>query len=379
MVRRSSWVLLIVLLLPASARPCSLCVGNGVRPATLREEAGQRDARIILHGVITKADIRPDESGTSELEIVDVLRGDPVLAGRKTITIPRYIPAKDKPRFVVFCSVLQNGNLDPYRGVPLKSPAAADYLKGLLALPPERDAQLLFYFRWLENEDPEVGLDAYLEFAKASDREIGRVAPRLDPVKLRAWLRADGTPLERLSLYAFLLGACGGEDDVAYLREQLAHTDSERVLIAYDGLLGAYIQRRPAEGWRLAEQLLADGRSPLPARLAAVRTLRIFMGWQADVSKASVLRCEAAMLRQGELADLAAEDLRKWAVWDLTADVLGCYARKDVDSPLVRQAVLRYALQCQPPERTRDFLAERRRLDPDLVRMAEESLLYEKR
>ena len=40
---------------------------------------------------------------------------------------------------------------------------------------------------------------------------------------------------------------------------------------------------------------------------------------------------------------------------------------------------IRYALVCPPDDRTRAFLADRRRLEPDLVRQAEESLMYEKR
>jgi hypothetical protein len=381
MLRRLPWVLSAVLLLPAPARPCSLCQG-GVRPPTLREEAAQRDARLIFHGVVTKSGLRPDGSGSSEMQILDVLRPDAALAGHKVVTIPRYIHVADPkapPRFLIFCGVRENGDLDPYRGVPLKSAASADYVKGLLALPPQRDAQLLFFFRWLENADPEVADDAFLEFAKAADREIGQVAARLDAGKLRAWLKDPNTPVERLSLYAFLLGACGGDADAEFLREQLTHTDSERVLTAYDGLLGAYIQRRPAEGWRLAEQLVGDGKAPLQVRLAAVRTLRLFMGWQPEACRPAVLRCAAALLRQGELADLAVEDLRRWKAWDLTTEVLACYGRQGVDSPLIRQAVIRYALVCPPDDRTRAFLADRRRLDADLVRQAEESLLYEKR
>jgi len=315
------------------------------------------------------------------MQIVDVLRNDPVLAGRKTLTIPHYLHVDPKapPRFVVFCAVLQNGDLDPYHGVTLRDAASAEYVKGVLALPADRDAQLLFFFRWLENADPEVARDAFLEFAKANDRELGRVAARLDAARLRAFLRNPDTPTERRSLYAFLLGACGNDADAAQLREQIRHTDDERVLAAYDGLLGGYIQRKPADGWRLAEELLGDGRAPLQARLAAVRTLRFFMGWQPESSRAGVLRCVAAELRQGELADLAVEDLRRWGLWDLGGDVLACYGRKNVDSPLVRLAVLRYALTCPQDDRSRAFLAERRRLDPDLVRQAEESLLYEKR
>jgi len=111
----------------------------------------------------------------------------------------------------------------------------------------------------------------------------------------------------------------------------------------------------------------------LPLRLAAVRTLRFYHGAQPKESRANVLKGLAAMIIQGELADLAIEDLRSWQMWDLTREVLGLYGKKGYDAPILQRAIIRYALSCKD-NASLTFLADRRRLEPDLVKEVEEML-----
>jgi hypothetical protein len=357
---------------PVSA--CNLC-NNVQQSLTFRQEAGQ--AKLILYGTLEKPRL-VGEMGKTDLRVETVLKTDTAFKPAAVIEVPRYVPAdpKDPPHFVLFCDVF-NGNLDPYRGVPLKGKEAVDYLKGALVLDPkDRTATLLYYFRYLEHADKELANDAFLEFAKANDREIGQVAPKLAPERLRAWVKDPQTPVQRLGLYAFLLGACGGDPDTALFRSLLQDPD-ERTTSAFDGILGGYIQLRPSEGWDLAMALLRDEKKPFPVRYAVVRTLRFYHGWKPDETRAQVLRGLAVALPEGDLADLAVEDLRRWQAWDLTADVLALYARKSHSAPIMRRAILRYALCCPRPEAA-TFLADRRREDPALVKDVEESLQFEK-
>ena len=60
-------------------------------------------------------------------------------------------------------------------------------------------------------------------------------------------------------------------------------------------------------------------------------------------------------------------------MWDLTAKVLAQYGRPTHDTPIVRRTIIRYALCCPQPE-ARQFIANLRRLDPELVRELEEGL-----
>src|SRR5207247_11387012 len=138
-----------------------------------------------------------------------------------------------------------------------------------------------------------------------------------------------------------------------------------------------YIQLRPEEGWEQALATLRDEKKPFPVRFAVLRTLRFFHGWKPRETQARVLRGLAAVLPQGDLADLAIEDLRRWQLWDLTAPVLAQYGKKSHDAPLMRHAIVRYALSCPKAEATQ-FVAERRRQEPEVVKDVEESLQFEK-
>src|SRR5207248_9677103 len=116
---------------------------------------------------------------------------------------------KNPPKYAVFCDVF-NGRLDPYRGIPIQSADFMGYLKGIISLDAHDSTRaLLYYFDFLDHKDSTIADDAFLEFAKANDQEIGRIAGRLDGRKLRKWVQDPQTPAIRLNLYGFLLGACG--------------------------------------------------------------------------------------------------------------------------------------------------------------------------
>jgi hypothetical protein len=364
--------LALLLLLPRPAAPCSLCGGDLKSRLTLRQEAGRPTARMILYGTIRNK----RDSTVSELVLNSILRSNPFLKGKTFLTLPRFYPVNDA-KLIVFCD-LDKGKIDPYRGVPIKGASAVDYLKKALALN-KKDVvgNLAFFFRYLNDADPEVSRDAFLEFAKTGDQDIARAAPKLSADKLRTWLKDAKTPPERLSVYALLLGACGKEADAKLLRELLDRKE-ERYTNAADGLLGGYMHRKPKEGWDLAFAILRDGRKPLTLRLAVLRVLRYYHGAQPRESRANVLKAMGVVLAQGELADLAVEDLRQWQMWDLTRPILALYGKKGFDAPLMQRAILRYALCCKATAESKDFLAKRRAAEAEVVKEVEESLELEK-
>jgi hypothetical protein len=366
--------LILLTLLPCPAAACSLCGGALQQSPTLRQEAAQPNARMILFGAIQNV----RGASSTELTIEAVLRSDPILAGKKTLNLGRYLPAdaKNPPRYLVFCDVIKD-KVDAYRGVPIRSAEGLDYMKKVLALDAKNPAgNLDFYFHYLEHPDKEIAFDAFLEFARANDQQTGQASAKLSPEKLRGWLKDPQTPPERLSLYAFLLGGCGGDADAAFLESKLKD-DDERTINAYDGYLGGYVHLRPRDGWDKVTSVLRDGRKPLPMRLAVVRTVRMYHGWKPKESRDDVLKSLAAMIAQGELADVAIEDLRRWKMWDLTPDVLALYGKKGFDAPIMQRAILRYGLSCTE-ETAAKFIAERRRYEPEVVKEVEDSLQFEK-
>jgi len=114
--------------------------------------------------------------------------------------------------------------------------------------------------------------------------------------------------------------------------------------------------------------------------MAVLRTLRFYHGWKPDESKAQVLRGLATLVPEGDIADLAIEDLRLWEMWDLTPDVLAQYGKPTHGAPIMKRSLIRYALSSAPARKdAAEFLNARRLAEPDLVKEVEESLKYEKK
>jgi hypothetical protein len=383
-VKRALGIVVLVIALVASpVRPCSLCTLQ-VQTATYRQDAGQ--SKLILFGAVTASRLLPANGagdagkGVSTFEIKTVLKSDPWLGKKTAVEIPRYVPVsdpKDPPKFILFCDVYK-GDIDVFRGAPVKTETAAVYLKGLLAADAKGTTDVLRHcFDYLEHADKELAADAYLEFAKATDRDIAGVAPKLPPEKLRGWLKDANTPEQRLGMYAFLLGGCGGDADAKLLRAMI-EKPTERTSPAFDGLLGGYIQLRPKDGWDLALSILKDEKRPFALRFAVVRTLRFYHTWKPEETQKLVMQGMATILSQSDVADIAVEDLRRWKAWDLTSDVLALYGKKGYDAPLMQRALVRYALTCSRPE-AKKFADDLRRTDPELYRDVAEALEFEKK
>jgi hypothetical protein len=357
---------------------CSLCPA-GAATATFREDAAA--AKLVIYGTLSNPRVNPSAPGSgtdgsaTDLTIERVIKTDPILGGRKVVTLPRYVPVdvKNPPKFLVFCDVA-NGKLEPFRGCPV-SPALVEYLCGALALNPTDASKRFAYLgRFLDHPDPEVAGDAFREFAQAGDVDIAVAARQLDPAKLRKLLTDPQTPPDRLTLFAYLLGGCGSAGD-ADLLARLIRASDDRFARAIGGLLAGYTQLRPDEGWRTLHGILSDPQQPFARRLAALSTVRFFYRSQ-PMSRPRALQVVGILVPQGDLCDLAVEDLRQWREWGLTTDVLAQYGKKSHAAPMVRRAIARYALSCPRPE-AKQFVDQLRRMDWQLVKDVEDAMAFE--
>jgi hypothetical protein len=183
-------------------------------------------------------------------------------------------------------------------------------------------------------------------------------------------------PAERLGVFAFLLGACGGEQD-ADLLHQMILENSERSRAALSGLLGGYIKLRPEAGWQNVWDILADEQRPFGDKLAVLGTVRFYHGWKPEDAREPILKAMETLVRQGDLADLAIEDLRRWHWWDLTNLILAQFGRESHSAPLVERAIVRYALSC-PKSEAEQFVTAVAQRDPEMVNDLREALEFEK-
>jgi hypothetical protein len=151
----------------------------------------------------------------------------------------------------------------------------------------------------------------------------------------------------------------------------------KRLTAGVDGMVAGYIMLKPKEGWAYLRDLLKDPTKEFMARYAALRAARFFWEWRPDVvDKRTVVEAAALLLDQGDIADLAIEDLRKWKSWELADRVIGLYGEKSHDVPIIRRAILRYALSCPGPKAAA-FVDGIRQKDPELVKDVEELLKLE--
>lgn len=374
MAIRFAVVLLVVLATVRDAPACTFC-GPSIRTLpTLRTQYAE--AKVVAYGRLKNPRFDPKtDLGSTDFHVETVLKDDPARAGRTLLTIPRYEPViGDTPAGYLLVCKVSGGALDPAFGLPATA-AVVEYVKAVAALDPADPAKLFgFLFTHLDAADPAVAEDAFREFARANDADLLKAAARYDPAKLRKLIGDPAVPAERLGVFAFLLGACGTPADAAFLAGLVkADPLPERTTAAFGGLLAGYVMLDPKGGWAFTEAVLAEPKRGYGDRLAALNTVRYFQATRAKEYKAEVLRCCAVLLPDGDLADQAAEDLRRWAYWDLTADVLAPYGRPTHAAPIVKRAIVRYALSC-PDERAKVFVTGLRQTEPKLVKDVEEML-----
>jgi hypothetical protein len=357
---------------------CPFC--TGAEGKTLTADAA--DASLILFGKLTNARLDPKDqfAGQTDLEIETIVKSHDILAGRKVITIPRYLPSDADYRILVFFDVYK-GQLDSFRGEPVKADSRiASYVKGALAVKDKDPAtRLKYFFDYLEDKDATVSLDSYKEFASADYKDYRLVAEKLPPETIARWLKDPNTSVARLGLYASMLGHCGKPEHAALLRKFL--DDPQRQSTSgMDGIMAGYVLIQPKEGWAALADIMRDEKLEFNLRYAALRASRFFHEFRSDaVPKADVAKAVSALIDQKDIADLAIEDLRKWGCWDAAEKVLGVYNRESHSASIIRRAILRFALSCPPTASPQiaTFLAERRKDSAKLLEEVQELLNLE--
>ncbi len=333
-------------------------------------------AKAVVYGTLKnpRFDPRTDE-GFTDLHASQLLKDDPARGNLRVLTIRAYLPVVgDTPAgYVAFCGVA-NGKLDVSFGVPA-SATVVEYLKGSAKFSTaDAPTRLAYFFKYLASPDPVVATDAFVEFARASDTEIEKSAKHFDPAVLRKLIVDEKTPGDRLGVFSYLLGVCGGSDDAAFFARMLKQSPlADRVRESFGGLLAGYVLLAPKEGWAFTATVLASEKESFAVRLSCINTVRFFQATHGTACKPEVLKCCAALLPQGDLADQAIEDLRRWGYWELSAAVFAQFGKPTHAAPIVRRCIVRYALSC-PSAEAATFVMAVRRSDPKLVAAVEEQL-----
>src|SRR5438132_3034056 len=323
-----------IVLLAAAAGSSLACPFCGMQGQTLTGEVNE--ATLVVFGTLTNPRLDPaseNGQGTTDLKIEKVLKSHEMVEGKKIIQLPRYMPADEKTsKFLIFCGVFK-GKIDPYRGISVKGDSdIVKYLEGALTVKDKPiSARLRFFFDFLDNADVEIANDAYKEFGNADYKDYRDMAAKLPADKIAKWLADPETPAFRFGLYASMLGHCGTEKHAALLRAML-DDQQKRLNTGVDGVLAGYTMLKPKEGWAYLCDILKDPAKEFMLRYAALRAARFFWESRPDViDKKALVEGISPLLDQSDITDLAIEDLRKWACWDMTDRVLELYGRKSHD------------------------------------------------
>jgi hypothetical protein len=323
--------------------------------------------------------LKDGEGDSTDFRIFGVVKSNLVLDDRPFIELPRYISpvdAKDPPKFLIFCDFFQ-GRLDPYKGVPVKSVTAGEYLRGALALDAaDRPAALLYFVRFLGNEDPVIAGDAYLELIKADYGELRRLAANLSAEALADLLQDPQLAPENRGLCALLLGHCGTDKHAKLLRRLLGVPQmSSEVTDGLDRMLAGYLLLKPKEGLSHLRAVCKSRRQHFLNRYSALRTVHFLWDNRPDVvDKKDLAEVVCLLLEQGDIADVAVDDLRRWGRWEVLDQVLALFDRRSHDSPTVKRAVMLYALSCQHLPAAAAFVKKVRERDAEWVRGTEKVL-----
>ncbi len=361
-------------LAPNRAEACPFCSAESKGP-TLVGDFNQ--ATIVLVGTFSnprRIGGRGDlESGLTDFTINQCLKGGnhELVKGKTVIVLPRYLPST-RSKFVIFCDVYKN-TIDPLRGVELSAQSdLVNYLMKSLALKDRPLSERLRHcFNYLDSADPEVSLDAYREFAAADYADYRDMAKKLPADKIAGWLKDEKTPAYRYGLYASLLGLCGDSKKHGDLLRSMVDDPKKRTGSGIEGLMAGMLMLQPKQGWTYLENILKDEKEEFLVRYAALTTLRFFWSTRPDVFPRERLAQGVCLsLVHSDMADFAIEDLRKWHRWELTPRVLGLFTQESHDLPVVKRAILRFALQAAKEGKNREaqaFVDAQTKLNPEMV------------
>jgi hypothetical protein len=95
---------------------------------------------------------------------------------------------------------------------------------------------------------------------------------------------------------------------------------------------------------------------------------------QDKSDKVEIFKALNIALKQGELADLAIEELRKMKYWGFTQEILNIYGTKGYTAPVMKRAFLRYALTAPKDPVIEKFLAQLETKDSQMILEVKESL-----
>jgi hypothetical protein len=356
-----------------AARPlaaCPFCTAIAPTLCQLRQQA-----------VVTAlAEVEaPTANNQTTVQVHKVLEGAKLLAGKKSLNITLDLTAPPGSLLVLFGSGAGKaavGELS-WHAVSVNE-TSYSYFARAPSLKIPLVERLRYFGPFLENRDPLVAQDAYLEFGHAPFEDVARTAGILSPAKMREWLTNPQVPQDRKGFYGLALGLTGNA------AERRASTDFLKKLIlapeddfraGFDGILGGYLMLSGTDGLDLIEsRYLANPHAADGDVRHALTAVRFYHEYGDDIPAARLNSAIGKLLKRHEFAEAAITDLARWKDWTILNTVASLYSEPAYSQPGTRRAIVGYLLACPLPQSAR-LLADLRQIDPQGISSAEQILL----
>jgi hypothetical protein len=358
-------ILVAVAVGPVAALACPFCTAVS---QTFSEEINTMDVAVIAKLVKAPppSDKPGDEIAKATFEIVQVIKGEGVVKPKERMETLYFGEATPGKSFLVM-------GISPPQimwSTPLPlSERAHEYLNQIMKLPKEGAERLVFFQKYLEDEDELLARDSYDEFARAPYAQVKEIKEHIDHKQIVEWIKDPEIPASRRRLYLVMLGVCGSEKDLPMLEEFMRSSD-RKAKSGLDALIACYLTLKGEAGLPLVDELfLANPKADYADTYSAIMAIR-FHGTEGGViDKKALLGSLHHMLQRPELADLVIPDLARWEDWGAIDQLMELYKTADEKSSWVRVPVVNYLRACPLP-RAKELLKECEKIDPASVKRA---------
>jgi hypothetical protein len=349
--------------LPAAACPFCSAVAQ-----TFTEEINSMDVAVIakLVKIPPPSDEPGEELAKATFEVSQVIKGEGLVKKGEKIETLYFGDGTVGRSFLVM-------GIDPPKtmwSTPLPlTDRSVTYLNAILKLPKDGAERLVFFQKYLEDEDELLARDAYDEFARAPYDQVKAIKEQMNHEQIVAWIKNPEIPASRRRLYLVMLGVCGGEQDLPMLAEFMQSSDRKQKA-GLDALIACYLTLKGESGLKLVEDLfLANPKADYADTYSAIMAIR-FHGTEGGViEKAPLVKALHHMLDRPDLADLVIPDLAKWEDWGSMDRLMALYRSADEKNSWVRVPVVNFLRSCPLP-RAKELLVECEKIDPAAVKRA---------
>ena len=207
-----------------------------------------------------------------------------------------------------------------------------------------------FFASQLNDGDPKIQEQAYLEVGRAPYASIRRIAGSVPRERIRAFLD-NFRLIEWHSLYILMLGHSPHPDDQAYIRKKIESASSFGIAINLSAWVTAFIETHPAAGIEEVERLYFKNKNRSQEELKEVLKGFSVLGSESMLGKGPafvkrrhrIVGSYAALLENHPgLAGTVARDLTAWRIRALVEPLSEIFKKEPQLDPVERFAVQYY-------------------------------------